>query len=116
MACRVVGRRAARSVAVAGPPEASAARMVRRLGSARAVKTCSAIASASGGIEVGGEFAQLAHPSLAVAVVRLAVGVPRQLGEAALDHGQPRARTGGLERELDVGAARIVLGQPVDVP
>jgi hypothetical protein len=29
MACRVIGRRTARSVAVAGPPEASAARMVR---------------------------------------------------------------------------------------
>src|SRR6266571_5872441 len=116
MACRVIGRRAARSVAVAGPPEASAARMARRLGSARAAKTCSATASMSGGIEVGGQFAQLARPPLAVAVVRLAVVVLRQLREAALDHGQPRARTGRLERELDVGTSRIVVGQPVDVP
>src|SRR5690348_2360453 len=103
MACRVIGRRAARSVAVAGPPEASAARMERRLGSARAVKTCSAMASASGGIEVGGQLAQLARPALSVAVERLTVNVLWQLGEAALGHGQPRPRSGGLERELDVG-------------
>src|SRR5436305_1735081 len=99
---------APRSVAVAGPPAASAARMERRLGSARAAKTCSAIASASGGIEVGGQFAQLAHPALAVAVVRLAVGILRQLGEAALDDGQPGARAIRLEGELDIGAARVV--------
>jgi hypothetical protein len=42
------------------------------------------------------------------------VGVRRQLGEADLDHRQPGARAGRLERELDVGAARIVVGQPVD--
>src|SRR4051812_3860788 len=116
MACRVIGRRTARSGAVAGPPEASAARMGRRLGAARAVKTCSAIASASGGIEVGGQFAQLAHPALAVGVECLAVGVLRQLGEPALGYGQPRARADGLERELDVGTALIVLRQPVDMP
>ena len=45
----VIGRRPARSVAVAGPPAASAARMARRVGSASAVKTCSATASGSGG-------------------------------------------------------------------
>src|SRR6266540_1297944 len=81
MACRVIGRRSARSVAVAGPPEASAARMPRRLGSARAMKTCSAIASMSAGIEVFDQLAQLARPTLGVAVVGLAVGVVRQLGE-----------------------------------
>jgi len=40
------------------------------------------------------------------------VGVLRQLGEAALDHRQPGARTGRFERELDIGTARIVLRQP----
>src|SRR4051794_25990909 len=116
MACRVIGRRSARSVAVAGPAEASAARMLRRVGSARAMKTCSAMASMSGGIEVVDQFAQFARPAPGVAVVRLAVGVLRQLGEAALDHGQPRPRTGRFERELDVGAARVVVGEAVDVP
>src|SRR5712691_565751 len=116
IACRVIGRRPARSVAVAGPPDASSARMARRLGSARATKTCSAIASMSGGIEVVDQLAQLARPTLSVAVVRLAVGVFRQLSEAGFDHGQPRARTDRLERELDIGAARIVIGQAVDVP
>jgi len=42
--------------------------------------------------------------------------VVRQLREAGLDHRQPGAHTGGLERELDVGAARVGLRQPVDVP
>ena len=99
---------------MAGPPDASAARMARRVGSASAMKTCSAIASMSGGIEVVGQLAQLARPALGVAVIRLAVGVLRQLGETGLDHRQPRARTGRLERELDIGPARIVLGQPED--
>src|SRR5215831_10918160 len=93
IACRVIGRRPARSVAVAGPPEASAARMARRLGSARAVKTCSAIASTSGGIEVADQVAELLRPALGVAVVRLAVDVLGQLGETALDHLEPGART-----------------------
>src|SRR5215831_8501642 len=113
IACRVIGRPSARSVAVAGPPEASAAKMARRVGSARATNTCSAIASMSGGIEVGGQFAESLRPALGVAVVRLVVDVVRQLGETALDHLQPRARTDRLERELDVGTAWIVLGQPI---
>src|SRR5205823_11259876 len=110
IACRVIGRRSARSVAVAGPRAASAAKMARRVGSARAVKTCSAIASLSVGIEVADQFAQLARPALGVAVVGLAVGVLGQLGEPALHHPQPGARPGRLEGELDIGAARIVLG------
>src|SRR5882724_10789406 len=109
IACRVIGRRSARSVAVAGPPAASSARMARRLGSASAAKTCSATDSMSGGIEVVDQLAQLARPALRVAVVRLVVRVLRQLREAGLDHGEPRARADRLERELDVGAARIVL-------
>src|ERR1700761_1473974 len=117
IAWRVIGSRPARSVAVAGPPEASAARMARRLGSAKAAKTCSAIASASGGdIEVVDQFAKFARPPPGVTVVGRAVGVLGKLREAGLDHGQPRAGAGGLQRELDVGAARIVLGQPGDVP
>src|SRR5262249_61761638 len=96
--------------------EASAARMPRRLGSARAMKTCSAIASMSGGIEVFDQLAQLARPTLGVAAVRLEVGVLRQLGEAGFDDGQPGARAGRFERELDVGAARVVIGQAVNMP
>src|SRR5215471_3570812 len=115
-ACRVIGRRPARSVAVAGPPEASAARMARRVGSARATNTCSAIASTSGGIEVAGQFAQLECPALGMAVVDLAVDARWQLGEPGLDHLEPGARTGRLERELDVGTPRIVFGQPLDLP
>ena len=65
----MIGRRSARSVAVAGPYAARVARIARRVGSASAVKTCSAIASTSGGIEVGRQFAELARPSLGVAVV-----------------------------------------------
>src|SRR5262249_38445768 len=113
---RVMGSRAARSVAVAGPAWASVARMARRVGSASAVETCSATASVSGGIEVGGQLAQLFRPAFGVPVVGLAVGVLRQLREPALDHRQPGARAGGFERELDVGTARIVLRQPVDAP
>jgi len=36
--------------------------MARRLGSARAAKTCSAIASASGGIEVVGQLLRTYRP------------------------------------------------------
>src|SRR5262249_6539195 len=115
-ACRVIGRRAARSVAVAGPVAASAARMARLLGSARAAKTCSATASMSGGIEVVGQFAQFVRPAPGIAVVGLAVNVIGQLGEPAFDNGQPGARAGRFERELDVGPTRILLGQPIDVP
>src|ERR1039458_7280252 len=70
----------------------------------------------SGGIEVAGQFAQLARPALGVGVVLLAADVLWQLGETGLDHSQPRARTDRFERELDIGTARIVLGQPVDLP
>src|SRR5262252_3743626 len=116
MACRLMGRRMARSVAVAGPPDASAARMVRRVGSARAMKTCSAIASTSGGIEVFDELAQLAHPTLGVAAVRLLISLVVQLAESAFDDGEPGARPDRFEGELDIRAARVVIGQPVDVP
>ena len=57
--------------------EASAARMLRRVGSARAMKTCSAIASMSGGIEVVEQLAQLVCPALGVPAEGLAVGVLR---------------------------------------
>src|SRR5262245_50518590 len=50
--------------------------MARRVGSARATNTCSAIASTSGGIEVAGQFAQLERPALGMAVVDLAVDGP----------------------------------------
>src|SRR5262249_40447763 len=116
IACRVIGSSTARSVAVAGPLEASAARMARRVGSARAVKTCSAIASMSSSIEVGSQLAKLLRPALGVAVVRLAVDVLGQLRETGFDHRQPRADTGRFERELDVSPTRIVRGQPVDAP
>jgi hypothetical protein len=44
------------------------------------------------------------------------VGVLGQLGETAFDRRQPGARAVWFERELDVGAPRIVLGQSVDRP
>src|SRR5262249_61683058 len=116
IACRVIGSRAARSVAGAGPPEASDARMARLLGSASATNTGSAIAPISGGIEVAGQLGQLARPALGVAVERLVEGLVRQLGEAALDDREPGAPAVRFERELDVGAARVVVGKPVDVP
>ena len=47
-------------------------RMARRLGSASAAKTCSAIASMSGGIEVADQVTQLARPALGVTVECLA--------------------------------------------
>src|SRR5260221_6932998 len=90
--------------------------MARRVGSARAAKTCSAIASMSRGIEIGGQFTQLARPELGVAIERLAGGVLRQLGEPGLDDRQPGPRTGWFEGELDTGTARILLGQPVNGP
>ena len=45
------------------------------------MKTCSAIASMSGGIEVGDQLAQLLRPAVGVAAVRLLVRVVRQLSE-----------------------------------
>src|SRR5215472_9284000 len=110
IACLVMGRRVARSVAVAGPPAARLARTARRLGSARAAKTRSATDSMSSGIEVFGQLAQLARPArlrsslaqlacaarspsslaqlarpaVCVAVVGLAVDVVGQLRETAL--------------------------------
>src|SRR6476469_6559991 len=113
-----MGRRAARSVAVAGPLAASAARIPRRLGSARAVKTSSATASLSGGvgIEVLDQLAQLAGPAVGVPVEGVVVAVLRQLREAGFDDGQPGAGAGRLQRELDVGTARIVVGQAIDAP
>src|SRR5688500_3748151 len=114
MAWRVMGSRVARSVAVAGPCAASAASSARRLGSASAVKTCSATASTSGGIEVRDQLAELSAPAVDVAAERRAVRVGGQLGEAGLDDRQAGARAGGFERDLDVGAAEVVLGQAVD--
>src|SRR5215467_9627052 len=116
IACRVIGRASARSVAVAGPSAASAARMARRVGSASAANTCSAIASMSADIEVGGQLAKLLRPALGVSVVGLAEDLAGQLREPALGHGQPGALPGRLEGELDVGAARVVLGQPAYLP
>src|SRR5712691_4734191 len=100
-----MGRRVARSVAVAGPLAAIAARIPRRLGSASAVKTSSATASISGriGIEI---LAQLTGPAVGVAVEGRAVAVLRQLREARFDDRQPAAAAGRRQRELDVGAAR----------
>src|SRR5690349_10069123 len=107
MAWRVIGSRAARSVAVAGPPAASAARTARRLGSARATKTCSATASVSagrgvgsGGIEVLDQLVELALPAGGVAAEGLLVRVLRQLREPALHHRQPGAGGHRLEGEL----------------
>src|SRR5581483_241809 len=116
IAWRVMGRRSARSVAVAGPRAASDARMARRVGSARAEKTCSAIASMSGGIEVPGELAQLDRPAVGVAVVGRPTGIDGQLGEAGLDDLQSCPGMGTLEGELDIGAPRVVLGEVRDPP
>src|SRR3954454_5659418 len=111
-----MGSRSARAVAVAGPPAASAARMPRRLGSARAVKTCSAIDSMSGGIEVFDQLVQLVAPALGVALERLAVRVLRQLAESALHHREPGTVADLFQRELHVRAARVAVGQAVDPP
>src|SRR4051794_41480853 len=109
MAWRVIGSRAARSVAVAGPPAASAARTARRLGSARATKTCSATASVSAGpgvgsagIEVLDQLVEFALPAGGVAAEGLLVDVVGQLGEAGLHHRQPGARAHRFEGELHV--------------
>src|SRR6478736_5060040 len=100
-----MGRRVARSVAVAGPPAASAARIARRLGSARAVKTSSATASMSGrvAIEVPDQLAQLAGPAVGVGLEGVALSVVRQLRESRFDDGQPGATLGRLKGELDIG-------------
>ena len=46
----------------------------------------------------------------------LAAGVVGQLRETGLDHPQPRAGTHRFEGELDIGPARIVLGQVREPP
>src|SRR4051812_28545010 len=97
MPCRVIGRAAARSVAVAGPPAASAARMARRLESTSAMNTASATISgvadsgASSGTEVGDQLVELTGPAAHVAGERLLVLGRPELGEAALDHGHAGA-------------------------
>src|SRR5262252_2136381 len=103
MAWRVMGSRAARSVPVAGPRAASSARMARRVGSARAAKTCSAAVSGSGraagpgsgagsrGIEVGGQLAEFLGPAFGVAAERLGVHVVGELGEPGFGDGEPGA-------------------------
>src|SRR5262245_28899164 len=97
MAWRVMGSRAARSVPVAGPRVASSARMARRVGSARAVKTCAAVVSGSRGIEVGGQLAEFLGPAFGVAAIGLGVHVVGQLGEPGLGDGEPGAGAGGFE-------------------
>src|SRR6185437_6028219 len=93
------------------------ARMPLRVGSARAAKTSCATASWSRpGIEVVNELAQFPLPALGVAAVGNCVRVAGQLREAGLDHRQPGARGVRLQRELDVGAARVVLRQAEDGP
>src|SRR4051812_12083038 len=117
MPCRVIGNAAARSVAVAGPPSASAARMARRLGSARAANTASATASdASSAMEIGDQLVELVDPALGVSAERLVVRLRLELGEPGLDDGHRGAVSGRRERKLDVRAAGIVLGQSVDAP
>src|SRR4029079_3130071 len=103
-----IGRCVARSVAVAGPSVARAARIVRRVGAASATKTCSATASRASGIQVVRQLGQLPRPALAVGVVRVAPRVDRQLGEAGLDDAQPRPVAVGLQGELHRGAAGVV--------
>src|ERR1700727_359233 len=103
MAWRVIGSRAASSVTVDGPSVARAARMVRRVGSASATKTCSATASMSGSMDVIGQLCQLSRPTLAVGVVGLAPGVEGELGEAGLYDAQPGAVAVRFQGELDVG-------------
>src|SRR5215472_2581040 len=110
MAWRVTGNRAERSVTVDGPSMARAARIARLVGSARATKTCSATASMSDVIEVVHQLSQFSRPALAVGVVGLAPGADRKLGEAGLDDAQQGAVGVGLQGELDIGAARVVLG------
>src|SRR5215470_17415653 len=98
MPCRVIGSRAARSVAVAGPPAASAARMPRRLGSASAVKTSWATASRSGlSIDVRDQLSQLMRPAVGVARVRLGELLALQLGESGFDHGERGSGAGRLQ-------------------
>src|SRR4051794_32864709 len=110
MPCRVMGSRVARSVAVAGPALASSARIARRLGSARATNTCSAIASMSAGIEIVAQLGELIGPAVGVAAECRVVRLVGQLREAGLDHRQPSARRGRVEGELDIGTTRVVVG------
>src|ERR1017187_6019907 len=117
IACRVTGRLAARSVAVAGPRDASTARTLRRLGSASAANTSSATASGSrAGIEVFDELTQLALPPLDVAAVPAGVKVAGQLREAGFDHGEAGPSGHRLKGELDIGPARIAGRQATDAP
>src|SRR5689334_170592 len=90
--------------------------MSRRLGSATASMSGGRSCRRSGGIEVAGQLAQLARPAVHMAVIDLAVSGLGQLREPGLDHREPRAGTGRLERELDVGAARVVVGKLLDLP
>src|SRR5689334_16870773 len=99
MAWRVISSRAARSVAVAGPSVARAARMRRRVGSARATKTCSAMSSMSSAMEVLRELGELSGPAVAVGVVGVAAALDGKLGEAGLDHAQHGAVAVGFEGE-----------------
>src|SRR6476659_6854826 len=118
MACRVIGNRPARSVAVAGPAVASAARMPRRVGSASAVKTSCATASESGlTIEVTDQFTEFAGPALDIAPVGLVV-IPGvlQLREPGFDHGQRGAGASRFQGELHPGASWIVVGQAIQTP
>src|ERR1039458_3885683 len=108
IACRVIGRLAARSVAVAGPRDASTARTLRRLGSASAANTSSATASGSrAGIEGFDELTQLALPPLDVAAVRAGVKVAGQLREAGFDHGEAGPSGHRLKGELDISPGRV---------
>src|SRR5512138_3908992 len=117
MAWRVIGSRAARSVAVAGPPTASAARIPRRLGSASAVNTSAATASlGSGSLEVGNQLSEFVVPAFVVATEGLGVLLAVRLSETTLYHGQPCSGVRRFEGELDVRAARVAGGQPVQAP
>src|ERR1019366_7158663 len=86
IACRVIGRLAARSVAVAGPRVASTARTLRRLGAASAGNTSSATASGA------------------------------RAGIAGFDHGEAGPSGHRLKGELDIGPARIAGRQATDAP
>src|ERR1700712_5329183 len=126
-AWREIGTRLASSVAVEGPCLERSARIARRVGSASAAKTASATASgrstspgaSSGGmcgVEVRGELAQLAVPALGVAAVGGRVLGRPELREAGLHDVQPGPGGHRLEGELDEGAARGVVAEPVDGP
>src|SRR5690349_16529076 len=116
MACRVIGNRPARSVTVEGPSVARAARMLRRVRAASAMKTCSAMASMSGAIDVLRQFCEFPQPALTVGVVDLAPGIDGKLGETGLDEAQQGAVAVRLQGELDVCAPGVVLGQVGQLP